>query len=283
MKSRRVLNLGEFGLPDVPMLGRYQYTQAQEGLAPHAHHQMMEICLLMRGKQTYRVGGRDYLLSGGDVFVTFPGETHSSGDAPQEKGVLYWLMLRLPEKDGHPFLGCDETDSLALAQELRSLPGRHFPGKPLLHRSLDEIIDRCDGPEDSLRRIAIRHRVIAFVLRVIACAHRESQQGKNRRIADAITYLRRHFCEPIPVSRLAAQARLSVPRFKALFKNEVGIPPAEFIQRCRIEEAKQLLRDSHRSITDIALDLGYCSSQYFSTTFRRYTRQSPSAYRRDHS
>ena len=77
----------------------------------------------------------------------------------------------------------------------------------------------------------------------------------------------------------ALVAGLSLPRFKARFKNEVGIPPAEYLQRYRIERAEHGLANSTRSVTEIAFELGFCSSQYFATVFRRYTRLSPTQYR----
>ena len=73
-------------------LGRYNYTSAKSGLREHKHRHAIEICFLVKGRQTYRVGGNFYSLSGGDVFVTFPNEGHSTGGMPEEKGILYWMV-----------------------------------------------------------------------------------------------------------------------------------------------------------------------------------------------
>ncbi len=53
-----------------------------------------------------------------------------------------------------------------------------------------------------------------------------------------------------------------------------------YLNRYRIQQARQLLKNTHKSITEIALDVGFSSSSYFSRIFRRETGMSPEAYRR---
>jgi AraC-like DNA-binding protein len=81
------------------------------------------------------------------------------------------------------------------------------------------------------------------------------------------------------ITELAAMAYLSLPRFKQKFKQVTGVPPAEYIIREKIALAESLLAENQKSITDIAMDLGFCSSQHFSVVFKKYTGESPQAYR----
>jgi AraC-like DNA-binding protein len=66
---------------------------------------------------------------------------------------------------------------------------------------------------------------------------------------------------------------------KARFKREVGIPPAEYVIRCKIAVARTRLAQSDATITRVAMDLGFPSSQFFATVFRRFTGRKPSALR----
>ena len=94
-----------------------------------------------------------------------------------------------------------------------------------------------------------------------------------------LRHIEGHLEEPLALPGLAERAGLSLPRFKSRFKQEVGIPPADYVLRCKIEAAKQRLAGSTVSVTDVAFELGFSSSQYFATVFRRYTRQTPGQYR----
>lgn len=280
-QKRRWISLDRWGLPEVVMLGHYDHARAEEVLAPHAHVGGLEICYLERGRQRYVVRGQDYWLSGGDVFVTFPGELHSSGESPQEKGTLYWLILQLPPPGGD-FLGCQSTSADTLIAALRNLPRRKFAGKPEFKKQLDQIFawsERTDPAQAAMTRLRLQAILIQFLLGVCECAQRPEPTQWSAPIQRAEAYLRGRLGEPTRLREAAAVADLSLPRFKARFKNEVGIPPAEYLQRCRIERAEHRLINSTRSVTEIAFELGFCSSQYFATVFRRYTRCRPSEYR----
>ncbi len=279
MADRLVIDLRPLGIPEVPMLGRYDYREAQCGLDLHAHRDVLEICYLAKGRQLYRVGRRDFVLTGGDVFVAFPGEVHSTGEAPQEKGTLYWLQVTLPGRSSQ-FLSCPPRDGRLLIQQLLHLPHRHFGGEPALARILNDVFTACQRPADPLRRITIQNRLMDFLLRVIACARQSPRACVSPEISSLLRYIEANAHQNLPLPALAARLGLSLPRFKARFKQEVGIPPAEYALRCKIEAAKRRLAQPHANITIVALELGFSSSQYFATVFKRYTRATPRDFQR---
>ena len=55
--------------------------------------------------------------------------------------------------------------------------------------------------------------------------------------------------------------------------------PNDYLQRLRLESARSLLAETSRSVTDIAFEVGFNSSQYFSTVFLQYTGLTPSGFR----
>lgn len=274
--ERLVRDLGPLGVPEVPMLGRYDYKHAQHGLHQHAHPGAMEICYLAKGTQIYRVGRQDYVMRGGDVFVTFPGERHSTGEAPQEKGILYWMILLLPRAKDR-FLHFPKVDAQAWKARLRALPHRHFSGTPRLCTQLDALL-RLAGPDaahDPLRRVALHVRLGDFLLEILECSRKSPRTGLPARMNSLLHLLETRIGEPPDVPEMAALLGLSVSRFKTHFKKEIGIPPAEYVLRCRVSQAKLLLKKPGATVTDVAYRLGFSSSQYFATVFKRYTGKNP--------
>jgi AraC family transcriptional regulator len=84
--------------------------------------------------------------------------------------------------------------------------------------------------------------------------------------------------------RLKARcSNLSRHHFCRAFKVTFGKPPGRYITERRIDRAKGLLRDSRRSITEIALDLGFASHSHFTDAFRKIIGITPSRYRHDHA
>jgi AraC-like DNA-binding protein len=93
-------------------------------------------------------------------------------------------------------------------------------------------------------------------------------------------HLDRHFAEPLDLEQLAAVAALSKYHFHRLFTATYGCTPAERLARRRIERAQDLLRATDLTVTEVCMAVGYASLGSFSTTFRRITGETPSAYQR---
>lgn len=273
-ESRIEVDFHEIGFDDQLFLGRYHHTRATKGLHEHHHPHMMEICYLASGMQVYEVDGQRYVLRGNDVFVTFPDEEHSSGGFPQEKGVLYWLQVRIP-RGNEPLLLLPHQATEPLCTALSTLPQRSFNGSPRLPRLLDAVF-LAYQQHTALTPLLVASKIMEFLLEVISCAQNNARVAPPDDITRVLTYIDEQLSQSLPVSDLAEVAQLSPSRLKAKFKEQVGVPPAEYILRRKIEHAKQLL--PHHSVTEVAYTLGFSSSQYFATVFKRFTNQRPREY-----
>jgi transcriptional regulator GlxA family with amidase domain len=85
--------------------------------------------------------------------------------------------------------------------------------------------------------------------------------------------------EEWPVRRLARVSFVSEAHFARSFKDAFGVPPHRYLLTRRIERATALLRDTERSITDIAFETGWSSLGTFGRTFRDVTGVSPGEFR----
>ena len=125
--SRLVLNMKRHGIDVFDEFGRYNYVNTQTILPTHTHPDMIEICYLAKGSQEYFVDDSIFRLYGGDIFITFPNEIHGTGEVPEEKGVLYWMVLKRPQ-EGKEYLGLNYSDACELFSRLLLLPKRLFKG-----------------------------------------------------------------------------------------------------------------------------------------------------------
>ena len=277
-RERRVISFRSSGITDVVRMGRYEYHSVKPGLTIHSHRNAIEICYLARGCQTYRLHGREYRLVGGDVFVAPPGVPHDTAGGPEDCGVLYWLILRIP-KNRASLLQLGSRDGVVLCDRLLNLPHLHFVGRPVLKQIFDRLFELYDAPPDALKPLEIRHELLRWVMEVLRCAYNAQSRQHSTDINRVLEHIQSSPKEEFSLSSLAGEAGLSLSRFKVKFKSEVGIAPREFILRTKIEEAKKSLLDAQYSITDTAMELGFSSSQYFATVFKRFTQQTPKQYR----
>lgn len=93
-------------------------------------------------------------------------------------------------------------------------------------------------------------------------------------------YIDAHLLEDIPLAVLAGIAQLSPFHFVRAFKQSFGLPPHRYLVKLRVERAKTLLADPAMSVTQIGARLGFGETSSFTTTFRKYTGLTPTAYRR---
>jgi len=97
----------------------------------------------------------------------------------------------------------------------------------------------------------------------------------------ATNCIEEHLAEEISIGALATLVRLSASHFCRAFKQSFGVPPHRYHINCRIERARALLRDSGRSVTEIAFTVGFGDASAFSAAFRKSTGETPTAYRRN--
>jgi transcriptional regulator GlxA family with amidase domain len=99
-------------------------------------------------------------------------------------------------------------------------------------------------------------------------------------IIDAQQWLHEHATAAPNFGTLAGQLKMSQRTLNRRFKQATGVSPGLYLQQLRLEHARELLRDSNLSVTEIAAKVGYQDVGYFSTLFRAHMALSPTAYRK---
>jgi YesN/AraC family two-component response regulator len=111
--------------------------------------------------------------------------------------------------------------------------------------------------------------------------HRQRLSSEAQRITrKAMAYIHEHYSEPIGREDVARYAGVSEGYLSRCFTQETGLSLIHYVARYRIQQAKQFLGSGNMSITEIAMEVGFSDSNYFSRAFRKEVGISPLAYRR---
>ncbi|TDE15219.1 helix-turn-helix domain-containing protein [Dyadobacter psychrotolerans] len=283
--ERSIVNLKELGIQSAVLLGKYVYNGARSHLQTHAHEHIIEFVYCDNGAQVYEVNQQQYEVHGGDVFVTFPGEPHSSANHPEAKGAIYWLQIRIPES-GAEFLGYAGLNAQAFLGKLLSLPCRHFKGNALIKNGFEQIFQLCQSPMSPYSVLSVHVQLARLLQCIIECAAAAAEvtgaaAGDDLRLERVKKYIDDHLKSDLSIQILADHHHISESHFKKWFKEHIGITPMDYIQRKRIEKAKKTLCEkTDRRIADIAFELNFSSSQYFTTVFKKYAGITPLEYKR---
>lgn len=101
----------------------------------------------------------------------------------------------------------------------------------------------------------------------------------SENILNACRFMEENFDSHIALCDIAAVSALSPSFFHKIFKESIGKTPQEYLLELRLSHAKNLLKNTNYSLTDIAYQCGFEGQAYFGSVFRRHIKTTPKKYR----
>ncbi len=184
---------------------------------------------------------------------------------------LALLDLMMPEMDGF-----DVLEVMQEQEATRRIPVIVLTGKVLTESDMARL-DR--GVATVLSKGVFSLEETLTHVDAALERDRDLSRQAQRLVRQAMAYIHEHYAEPISRADLAQRVALSEDYLTACFRKELGVTPIAYINRYRVNQAQQLLLDTRKSVTEIALEVGFSDSGYFSRVFRREVGLSPTDYR----
>jgi transcriptional regulator GlxA family with amidase domain len=99
-------------------------------------------------------------------------------------------------------------------------------------------------------------------------------------LRDLQAWIVEHAGGDLTVERLAGEVAMSPRNFSRAFRREVGVTPARFVERVRVDDARRRLEESSASVDEIAAGCGFGTAETMRRTFLRVLRVTPTDYRK---
>jgi AraC family transcriptional regulator len=112
--------------------------------------------------------------------------------------------------------------------------------------------------------------------RELRTEHRKLSSQQLQRLQ---IFIDEHLARPLSLEQLARQIGFSPYHFARLFRQSTGESPHQFVLQKRLQKAQYLLKTTNKSLTEIALEIGFPNPSHFAQTFRRHLGLTPSHYR----
>lgn len=114
----------------------------------------------------------------------------------------------------------------------------------------------------------------------LTCQRLLGEHGvQNKLASSAVSYIHEHLSEPLSLESLAQELHISASHLSRTFKKSRNESLTEYINRTRIEKAKEYLKTTDTLTYEIAELVGYHDPTYFSSIFKKYVGVSPTEYR----
>lgn len=260
--------------------------EPQEDFGPHSH-EFDELVLVLGGRGLHRIGTESWELSAGDVFVVSGPREHEYRDLQKLRlvNILYQpAQLRLRLLDMASVAGYHALFTL----EPRRNPRQNHAGRLRLNpRDLAQAVEWTDRLERELRQrepgfgfmaTATFMILVGFLSRCYGSRPAADDQALLR-LGEALSHLERNIQQEVNLDELASIAHMSRRSFQRVFQAAMGVSPLTWLINQRIQRASAMLRHTDKRITEIAFDVGFNDSNYFTRQFRKVTGCSPRTYR----
>ena len=102
----------------------------------------------------------------------------------------------------------------------------------------------------------------------------------SREILEALYHIEKSYGEELTLEDMAAEAGFSTAYFSRLFKAQLGVPFSEYLTNVRVRHVQELLTQTDKSISEIALETGFCNGDYLAARFKQRVGMTPTAFRK---
>jgi len=255
-------------LPGVSLALVHRSTAAQ---ARHAH-ESLTLGLVTAGVRRLEAGGARTLVRTGECYLLPPGLAH--GCAP-EHGPCSALVLSIaPEMLPEPLRRAFSAP-LAAASALRL-------GDPELAQAILHLAEACETSAGELERQSLLACVLERLGAHVPQKRSEAAQAATTRpmeaaVRRAVEILDAEADEGVDLPALAEACGVEMYALHRAFTHSMGLPPHTYQTHLRLRRAKALLRGG-ASLTDAALEAGFCDQSHMHRHFTRLVGFTPAQY-----
>lgn len=234
-------------------------------------HPQAELFFALHGETDVTVRGETQTLLPGTLAVIFPNQIHSyEAKTPDSRALLVICDLS--------FVG-GFSESL-----LRQHPENAFLPPETLHPDVVYALGALSaetGARETNRAVyaPLVQLVLARVLPTLSLTRNRSADFRELTYQIA-QFVAEHYAEPLTLDTLSKHLGVSRFHLSHVFSEKIGQHFTAYLSSIRLDAACGLLRDTDRSVTDVAVESGFESQRTFFRAFRARYGTTPSAYRR---
>ena len=264
----------------------FNVRSSEPAIKPHIHD-CLEIGYCYDGSGVFIIEDKILPFKKGDAVLINNREVHITAANPG--GMTSWGFINIDQiallsAYAGPEERCLEADSLCGSNFDNIINCDRYPEIcGIIKTIIEETAHRPKGYKSMVRSLVWSlmiklHRITADLQPEPAVPELHENL---KRITPALEYIAENFSKSISMKKLASLCHSSESNFRKLFHKAVGCAPQVYIRKLRMKAAAVLLRNSSRSVLDIAISSGYATLSNFNRQFLDFYSVSPTEWRKN--
>jgi len=261
----------------------YKMAVGEPLFVPH-WHEHMEFLFFVSGTGIIECGSNPIAFQAGDLCVLNSNELHY-GISTSEDLSYYAMIVDISLLLSH---AADAVETKFITPILRNriLFQNRIPDDEAVNRHMQAIIREL-GEQELGYELSVKshlYGLLTLLVRNYVATLHELDEYRDKlkeleRLAPVFAYVDEHYGDKLTVQLLADIAGLSRYHFSRLFKQATDKSLVEYVNLVRINKSEELLRNKTMNISEIALATGFSDIYYFSRTFKKLKKVSPTEWR----
>jgi len=279
----RSISGADIGVPEIRNFGFATFQKAVPTADTWSTHKGPELVFLIEGEACWELENEALIQVSGGQFALFPaGRPHRVVNGVYPPSQSFWIVMSGPGQAENPALLT--RDGLNDFQNYLGRRGLTHEIEPKCLDSIRGLAELVNDPRiytgSSLLIAEMRAELHAVLVETWKAQDKRMAERHNSSMIDE--FLKMLHDDPyaeLSMAEVADQLGYSRSYLHNRFRKEIGMSPSDYAQRLRIKRCCQRLIGTGESVTDIAFEFGFGSSQYFSRVFKKYLGTTPSDYR----
>ncbi len=246
------------------------WVDKRSGFAFEEHlHMHVEIIYVEAGEVTAYIDGVPYTVTPGQLFIVFPNHRHSYSQKVHVNGYIAIFKSNILYQFSSELAKLSPESPVLYMPEAGEFFMRMF---------------RASQFTDEYREYRLQSLMTMLMCDILPKLKLKSNDNsKNDNVFAILSYINKNYDQPITLETVANDLFMSKSAIMSFFREAMNTTFLHYLNKIRIDKAKQLLADSDLSVTQIATLSGFNTIRSFSRNFYLLTGVSPSEYKKNSS
>ncbi|NMB34651.1 MAG: AraC family transcriptional regulator [Clostridium sp.] len=251
-------------------------------------HKDFEMVYIKKGRAVFEIAGYPAEIGPNDIIIIKPNQPHKFIVKSEPGCEFIVLSFKFVNNFADRYSGVSLDDFLNFVrnEETGAFITLKVNQKNGIITILNRILSEKENPDigSEFLNYLLVMELFVLISRALKMEWENSIKNKSPKLKEliqaAVNYIHNNYERNISLGDVARFVFLSTSYFTRAFKEEVGISPINYLLKHRVERAKELLGETDKKVSEIALCVGFSNQQRFNVIFKKYANLTPLQYRK---